>query len=170
MISKKLPQFKKAIFLDRDGVINKKPPRGEYVKSWKEFEFLPGTIEALRILCQRDYDIFIVTNQAGIGRGLMDINDLELIHQKMIEELKKNGVDIRGIYYCSHEMNENCQCRKPKPGLLLRAAKEHNLDLTRAVFVGDDNRDLAAGNQVGCKVILIKPGKNLLDIVISLPE
>lgn len=165
-----LVQSKKVIFLDRDGVINKKPPRGEYVKSWEEFKFLPGSIEALKILNQKGYSIYLITIQAGIGRGMMTEEDLTSIHQKMKEELGENGTKIDGIYYCPHEMNENCECRKPKPGLFFQAARDHNIDLTKTVFIGDDEkRDLGAGKAAGCKTILVEPGKNLLDIVKSLP-
>ena len=158
---------RKIIFLDRDGVINKKPPRGEYIKSWKEFEFLPGVIEALKLLNQEGYSIYLVTNQAGIGRGLMTEDDLKIIHEKLKKELEKNSIRIEGVYYCPHEMNENCECRKPKPGLLLRIAKEHNLDLKQVIFVGDEERDFQAGKAAGCKTILVKPQRNLLKIVNS---
>ncbi len=125
MLNEKSIQSKKIIFLDRDGVISKRPPRGEYIKIWDDFEFLPGAIEALRILSKEGYHIFFVSNQAGIGRGIMTEEDLKLIHQKLEEKLKKNGIEITGFYYCPHEMNEGCDCRKPKPGLLWRLPKEH---------------------------------------------
>lgn len=169
MLNKKSFQPKKVIFLDRDGVINKRPPRGEYVRRREEFEFLPGAVEALKLISQKGYRIYLITNQAGIGRGMMSEDDLKSIHQHLEEELKKNKVKISGIYYCPHEMNENCQCRKPKPGLLLQAAKEHNLDLKDTIFIGDDERDFQMGKSVGCKTILVKPEKNLLQIVNSLP-
>lgn len=161
-------QSKKVIFLDRDGVINKRPPRGEYVRNWQEFEFLPGAVEALKLISQKGYRIYLITNQAGVGRGMMSEQDLKIIHQKLKGELEKNGVRISGIYYCPHEMNENCQCRKPKPGLLLRAAEERNLDLKDAIFIGDDERDCQMGKAVGCKTILVTPEKNLLEIINSL--
>lgn len=160
---------KKVVFLDRDGVINKKPARGEYVKNWQEFEFLPGAIEGLKLLSKKGYIIFIITNQAGIGRKIMTEQDLELIHQKLKEELKKENVEIAGIYYCPHRIDENCQCRKPKPGLLLQAAKEHNLDLKKSIFIGDEERDLQAGKAAGCRTIIIGRENNLLKIAKSLP-
>jgi len=169
MLSKKPPQFKKAVFLDRDGVINKKPARGEYVKNWKEFEFLSGAIKALKILCQKGFEIYIITNQAGIGRGFMSEQDLKIIHQELEKELEKQDVKISGIYYCPHEMRENCGCRKPKPGLFFQAAKEHNLDLKKVIFIGDDWRDSGAGLSAECETILVGKEKNLLQIVNSLP-
>jgi len=159
---------KKVIFLDRDGVINKKPPKAEYVKSWNEFEFLPGAIEALGLLTQNGYQTFILTNQAGIARGAMSESDLNDIHEHMKQILEKYNAKINGIYYCPHGWNEECECRKPKPGMFFQAAREHNLDLSKTIFIGDDERDLQAGNAAGCKTILVNSEKNLLDIVKSI--
>jgi len=167
-LTEKFLQPKKVIFLDRDGVINKKPPKGDYVKSWGEFEFLPGAIEALKLLSQNDYEIYIVTNQAGIARGVMSEEDLGTIHDKLKKELGKHHARINGIYYCPHGWNDGCECRKPKPGMFFQGANDHNLDLTKTILIGDDERDLQAGNAAGCKTILVKKGKNLLGIVKSL--
>ncbi len=156
---------KKVIMLDRDGVINKKPPKGEYVKSWREFEFLPGAINALKLLMKKGYEIFIISNQAGIGRGVMTERDLKEIHEKFLEVCKKEGINIRGIYYCPHDWIDACFCRKPKPGMLFKAAADHNFDLTKAIFVGDDERDEQAGQGANCKTILLQQGQNLLAIV-----
>ncbi len=156
---------KKVIFLDRDGVINKKPPKADYVKNWSEFEFIPGAVQSLGILGQKGYDIYIITNQPGIARRIMTKKDLDLIHQKMEEEFKKNNIKIKGIYCCIHGWNEGCECRKPKPGLLFQAARENHLDLTKAIFIGDDQRDIQAGQAAGCKTILIDDKKNLLEVV-----
>lgn len=165
MLNEKFIQSKKTIFLDRDGVISKRPPRGEYIKSWNDFEFLPGAVEALKILSQEGYRIFFISNQAGIGRGIMKEEDLNLIYSKLKEELQNNGIEIAGFYYCPHEMNEDCDCRKPKPGLLLKAAKDYNINLRKSVFIGDEERDLLAGNAAGCKTILVTFERNLLQIV-----
>jgi histidinol-phosphate phosphatase family protein len=155
---------KKVVFLDRDGVINKKPPKADYVKNWSEFEFLPGAVQALKSLCKKGYDIYIITNQPGIARKMMSEKDLSSIHQKMEEELKKNNAKIKGIYCCIHGWDEGCECRKPKPGMLFRAAREHYLDLTKSIFIGDDERDIRAGEAAGCKTILIDDKINLLEI------
>jgi len=159
---------RKVIFLDRDGVINERPSRGEYVKNWEDFKFLPGAIESLKILAEEGYHIFLVSNQAGIGRGMMTEQDLSFVHQEFLEELKKQNVEIAGFYYCPHEMNENCDCRKPKPGLFLKAAKDYNINLRKAIFVGDEDRDKEAAKATGCKFIRVTPERNLLDIVKSL--
>ena len=161
-------QLQKNIFLDRDGVINQKPPDKDYVKNWSEFNLLYGAIEAMRRLTQKGYDIYIVTNQRGIARGMMDEQDLRMIHDKLKEELEKHGARIKQIYYCPHGQDDGCECRKPKPGLLFRAASEHNINLTKAIFIGDDESDLQAGDTAGCKTILVTPERNLLHIVESI--
>ena len=156
--------------LDRDGVINRKAQEGDYVKNWGEFRFLPGAIEAIRLLTQNGYDLYVITNQRGIARGLMSEADLKVIHEKMKDALSKKGGAIKEIYYCPHGEGEDCDCRKPRPGMLLRAASEHNFDLTGAVFIGDDQRDMEAGTAAGCKVIMVEPGKGLLEVVRVLLE
>lgn len=167
-ITEQFLKLKKVIFLDRDGVINKKPPKADYVKNWNEFKFLPGAIEALKILTQNGYEIYIISNQAGIARGMMTEDDLKEIHEKMKKGLENHGVKVSGIYYCPHGWGEGCECRKPKPGMFFQAAREHYLDLTKIIFIGDDERDVQAGNAADCPTILVNPEKNLLKIVNSL--
>ena len=162
------PYSKKVILLDRDGVINRKPAEGDYVKRWEEFSFLPGAIEALKLLTENTYDVYIITNQRGIALGQMDENNLNSIHKQMTSELKKHGARIKQIYYCPHGNDDNCNCRKPKPGMLLQAASEHDFNLTKAIFVGDDLRDKQAGDAANCPTIILEPGKDLLDVVRSL--
>ena len=156
---------KKVILLDRDGVINKKPPKADYVKNWNEFKFLPGAIEAFKILTQNGYEIYIISNQAGIARGMMTDNDLEEIHRNMVNEIEKKGGKVSDIYYCPHGWDEGCECRKPKPGMFFQAAREHYLDLTKIIFIGDDERDVEAGEAAGVKTILVAPNKSFLGIV-----
>lgn len=156
---------KKVIFLDRDGVINKKPPKADYVKKWEEFEFLPGVIQGLKKLCDNDYRIYLITNQPGVGRGMMKKEDLDLIHQNMQEELHRAGAKIDKIYCCLHSWEENCDCRKPRPGLFFRAASENFLDLSKITFIGDDERDIEAGQAAGTRNILLGKGENFLDII-----
>lgn len=164
-ITEKFLQPKKVIFLDRDGVINKKAPKAEYVKSWNEFEFLPGAIEAIKLLAKHEYKIFIITNQAGIARGAMTEQDLKEIHGNLEKELEKHSVKIDGIYCCPHGWNDGCDCRKPKPGMLFQAAREHDLDLSKSTFVGDDERDLQAGNAAGCRMLLVDAELSLFRVV-----
>lgn len=166
-ITEKFLKPKKVIFLDRDGVINKKPPKADYVKNWSEFEFLPDAIEAIKLIYQKGYDIYVITNQAGIARGFMDEQDLKNIHENMKNEFEKHNIKIKGIYYCPHGWDDGCECRKPKPGMFFQAARDHHIDLTKSIFVGDDERDIQAGNAIGCKTIIVTPENNLLRIMTS---
>lgn len=159
---------KKVIFLDRDGVINRKPPQADYIKTWDEFKFLPESAEAIKILNTLGYKIYVISNQPGIARGMMTEKDLKIIHKKMRKELKKLGAKIDGIYYCPHGWNDGCDCRKPKPGLLYKASRDHFIDLTKTIFIGDDDRDKGAGDIAGCKTILVSKRRNLLRIANSL--
>lgn len=163
-ITEKFLAPKKCILLDRDGVINKKSKRGDYVKKWDEFSFLPGSIEAIKLLNDKGYKIFIISNQPGIAKGKMTEEDLNLIHKKMQQELKSSGAKIDGIYCCPHGWDDGCNCRKPKPGLLFKVSREHFFDLTKSIFIGDDKRDIEAGEKVGCKTILVNTKRNLLQI------
>lgn len=150
------------VILDRDGVLNKKPPRGEYVRTWSEFEWLPGALAALKDLHTAGYRTIIVSNQAGIGRGLMSEQDLLEIHGKMKMEVERAGGKIERIYYCAHDWNQACECRKPSPGMLFQAQREFNLDLSRAVFLGDDERDQEAAERAGCAFIEVSEEQPLI--------
>ena len=154
---------RKVIFLDRDGVINKNPLKAEYVKSWDEFHLLPDTLAALKLLTKQKYEIYIISNQAGIARGVMTEKDLQIVHKKFLAICKVNAIKIKQIYYCPHGWDDNCDCRKPKPGMLFQAAAEHYFDLTKAFFIGDDERDKEAGDAAGCKTILMKADSSLLN-------
>lgn len=156
--------MEKVVFLDRDGVINKKPQEHDYVKSWDEFEFLPDTIDALKILTERKYSIFIVTNQRGIARKLITQSTLDKIHSLMQLELMKHSIIITDIYICPHNYSDNCLCRKPKPGLLLQAAKEYGINLSESVCIGDSDSDVEAGKNAGCKTYKISESLSLLRI------
>lgn len=159
---------KKVIFLDRDGTINVKAPKAEYIKEWVEFKFLPGVIDAIKKLSDHGYKIYIISNQPGIARGMVSEKKLKIIHQNMKKELKKNGAKINGIYYCPHGWDEGCNCRKPKPGMLIQASRDHLIDLTKTIFIGDDERDVIAGEAAGCKTFLVNKRRSLLNIVNSL--
>jgi len=169
-LTEKFFSERKVVILDRDGVINKKAPKADYIKTWDEFEFLPESVDALRLLKDSGYEVYIASNQPGIARGVMTSENLDEINRNMEEELKKNGVEINGIYQCLHGWDDGCDCRKPKPGLLYEAAFTNNFDLTKAVFIGDDERDLQAGEAAGCPTVLIKSGRNLLDVAKSLAK
>jgi len=146
----------KTLFLDRDGVINKKI-EGDYVRNWEQFEFLPNVIEALKILNTLFDRIIIVTNQRGIGRGLMTIKDLEDIHNNMMNIFVKNSIKIDKIYYCPHDYEkEICNCRKPKIGMALKAKKDFpNIDFRNSIMVGDSFSDIEFGKNAGMKSFLL---------------
>lgn len=143
-----------AIFLDRDGVINRQLD-GDYVKSWAEFEFLPGVLEALAELASLGEPIYLATNQQGVGLGRMTRGALDAIHCRMASEIESIGGRIDGVYVCPHRDDERCGCRKPEPGLLVRAARERGFYLTDSWFVGDSGKDIVAGTRAGCRTILV---------------
>src|SRR5947209_10424833 len=147
------------IFLDRDGVINEN--RGDYVKSWSEFRFLPGSREAIARLTQAGHRIVVCTNQAGIAKGDMSCETVEDIHRRMMASVAEAGGIIEKVYYCPHSKDEQCNCRKPHPRMLLRARDELGLDMHNAVFVGDSITDIRAGHAAGIHTILVLSGLGL---------
>lgn len=153
------------IFLDRDGVLNKKMPRAQYVCSWKDWVWLPGAKEALALLKEAGYRVILITNQPGIARGFMSEEDLSGIHQRMKEDARAAGGDIFAIYRCQHGWDEGCECRKPRPGMLFSAQRDYQIDLSRTYFIGDDERDIEAGLSAGCKTISVSEDMPLLNIV-----
>ena len=152
------------VILDRDGVLNEKPPKAQYVRSCGEFEWLPGATDALRLLKENDYRVIVVSNQAGVGRGLMTETALQQIHERMKAEAAQAGGKIEAVYYCPHDWNAGCECRKPKPGLLYRAQREPPLDLTKTFFIGDDERDGEAAEAAGCSFAKVTDENSLLKI------
>ena len=152
-----LPSPGAAVFLDRDGVINRE--LGRHVCAIHDFEFMDGAIDALVRLGSSDFQIVVVTNQSGIGRGLVSELVVREIHTKMVEEVARHGGRIDAVYYCPHTPAFGCDCRKPRPGLLNRASMDHELSLESSFFVGDTVRDLLAGAEVSCTPILVTTGK-----------
>jgi D-glycero-D-manno-heptose 1,7-bisphosphate phosphatase len=145
----------KAVFLDRDGVINRKPPEGEYVTRWEEMQFLPGVEEAIALLTKAGYFVFVASNQRCVAKGLLSQNDLDLMHQRMCQELAAKGATITKVYYCPHEKHSACECRKPAPGMLVAAASRYKLDLAASWMIGDSEADVKAGKNAGCRTIRI---------------
>lgn len=154
----------KVVFLDRDGVINKKII-GDYVKCWDEFELLAGVKESIKLLNQSQFKVIVVTNQACIGKGIITEEQLQQIHQKMLNELKDYGAYIDAIYYCPHLSEDNCNCRKPKHGMLQQADKDFNIDFKNSWLIGDEDKDIEAGKRAGCNTCQVTPEKKLLEIV-----
>lgn len=152
----------KIIFVDRDGVINRDPDEitdKRYVTKWEEFQFLPGVLDALRQLTQEGYKIVIISNQAGVGKGIYTKERLDEITGKMLEQIEANGGKIHSVQYCIHEANDNCECRKPKTGLFKMAAEGLDIDFTKTYFIGDTKRDIEAGKRIGCRTVLVLCGK-----------
>lgn len=148
----------KAIFLDRDGTINVGVPTYERVDSLDKVQLLPNTLEALKLLASLDFGVFFVTNQAGLAEGLISREQFDEINNKVLELIKPSGVKILGTYVCPHGESDNCECRKPKPKLLLDAAREHDIDLEKSWMIGDRPSDVMTGINAGTKAILVKTG------------
>ncbi len=148
----------KTVFLDRDGVINRNPPNMGYVRRWSEFSFIPNARKAIRELTENGYRIIVVTNQSGIERGLYSEESLADIHSRMVAEISKAGGTIDAVYYCPHHPDAGCECRKPKPGMLIRAKREHNIELSSAYLIGDTVTDIQAGKRAGTKTFLVLTG------------
>jgi D-glycero-D-manno-heptose 1,7-bisphosphate phosphatase len=147
----------KLIILDRDGVINE--DSDNFIKSLEEWIPLPGSIDAIARLSKAGYQVAIATNQSGIGRGLIDLDDLETMHRELVSLVEDAGGEVSGIFYCPHHPDDGCQCRKPLPGLLDAIREELCVVLDGAWIVGDSLRDLEAGAARNCKPVLVKTGK-----------
>ena len=145
------------LFLDRDGVINHDSPG--YIKNWAEVEFISGSLEALARLAAAGMDCIIITNQSAVGRGMITLETLQTIHLNMKKSIAAAGGNILDIFFCPHRPDGNCNCRKPKPGLILEAAKKHEIALNRSIMIGDSARDIECARAAGCGLaILVKTG------------
>ncbi|MGA2551351.1 MAG: D-glycero-beta-D-manno-heptose 1,7-bisphosphate 7-phosphatase [Burkholderiaceae bacterium] len=147
----------KLVILDRDGVINE--DSDEYVKSHHEWRAIPGSLEAIARLNQNGYRVVVATNQSGIGRGLFDTNALNAMHAKMLRALATVGGKIDAVFFCPHTPEDNCDCRKPKPGLFQQIAHRFGVALADTTMIGDSHRDLEAGRAAGCEIMLVRTGK-----------
>lgn len=150
---------KQLIILDRDGVINQ--DSDAYIKSPQEWHPIAGSLQAIARLNQAGYLVAIATNQSGIAKGFFTEMELTLIHHKMEQALAEEGGHIDKIVYCPHNPEDNCYCRKPKPGLLLEIARYFNIDLEHALLVGDSKRDIQAAQAVHCQAVWVKTGKKM---------
>jgi histidinol-phosphate phosphatase family protein len=148
-----LTTLRGALFLDRDGVLNRHRP--DHVKSWSEFEFLPGVLKALAEVGRMNIPVVIDTNQSAVGRGLITSAELDRIHTQMVMEITKQGGRIDGVYVCVHTREEGCSCRKPGSDLFLRARANLGLHLGSSIMVGDALTDVQAALRVGCQPILV---------------
>lgn len=147
---------RKIVFIDRDGVIN--VDLWKYVQTWKEFRFEKGALDALKMLTDKGFEIFIISNQAGVGDGVFSEAAMWQVHEKMVASMAKKEIKIRGARYCIHGKKAKCDCRKPKTQLLEKAVMNIVFDRERTYFVGDKLSDLEAGKNFGVKTILVRTG------------
>lgn len=149
----------KVVFIDRDGVINRN--RGDHVKNWDEFVFLPHAVDSLVELTRHGFRTVILTNQAVVNRGIVSRETIDEIHTRMLAVLEAAGARVEAVFYCPHRPEERCHCRKPQPGLLLQAADRLGIDLSQSYLIGDAVADVAAGRAVGCRTILVMSGRGV---------
>jgi len=153
--------LQKVVFLDRDGVINRDSPN--YIKSWAEFEFLPGSIEAIKTFTNNGFTTIIISNQSAINRNLMPMKKLDYIHQMMKKTVKSQGGEIKDIFFCPHTPEDGCDCRKPKPGLIFTAQKIYKIDLSTSTMIGDTVKDIECAKKAGCAhTVLVKTGNGVM--------
>ena len=147
---------KPCIFFDRDGIVNESPGAG-YVERWEDFYLQPGFVSALKTVASKGFIAVIITNQQGVAKGLYSEEELASIHGNMRAQLRTHGVDVIDVFSCTHYAADNCECRKPKPGMILQAAKKHGLDLSSSWMIGDSEKDVEAGKAAGCRTIRVCP-------------
>ena len=150
----------KVVFIDRDGVINRDSP--DYIKSWDEFEFLPGSLEALTRLTRRGFHLILITNQSVINRGMVPLGVLEDTHRRLKAAVAAAGGRLLDIFFCPHRPDERCVCRKPEPGLIRQACRRYGIDPATATMVGDSAKDILCGQSAGCgRTILVRTGNGV---------
>lgn len=149
----------KVVILDRDGVINEDSPN--YIKSPNEWHAIPGSLDAIASLKRAGFETAIATNQSGVARGLFSIDTLWDIHRKMLSEILEAGGYVKRIFFCLHGPDDNCDCRKPRPGLLLQVAEYFACGFDHMVMIGDSTKDLQAAKAVGVRPILVRTGNGV---------
>jgi D-glycero-D-manno-heptose 1,7-bisphosphate phosphatase len=147
------------VILDRDGVLNHEAPDGGYVREPAQFRWLPGALEGLALLRHAGVRLSVTTNQSGVGRGLMSLQQLAAVHERMQTEAAAQGVALDAILYCPHAPEEQCSCRKPAPGLIQAAVARSGIAASDSIVVGDDRRDLEAAERAGVAAALVRTGK-----------
>jgi len=158
----------KLIILDRDGVINH--DSDDFIKSPEEWQAIDGSLKAISRLHRNGYRVVVITNQSGIARGLLDIDKLNRIHQKMMHEVQETGGHIDSILFCPHGPDDGCDCRKPKTGLYEDLAERLQVKLNGVIAVGDSERDLVSAKSVGAQPVLVKTGKGMRTLASADPE
>ena len=155
---KKTEEFvspKRLILIDRDGTINERAPRGEYISKKEDFRWMQDNIEGMKQLASVGFEFIVISNQAGIGRGVVTREAVDALHAWMCSELLEMGVTVRDVFICPHHWDTPCACRKPKPGMFFEASKKYNLWLDRSIYIGDDARDAEAANNASCPCLLV---------------
>jgi len=154
----------KAIFLDRDGVINVE--RGEYTWLLEDFKLNEGLVEALKIFREKKYDLIVISNQGGIAKGIYKKEETEYLHLHLMRVLNNHGIELAEIYYCPHHPDfGKCICRKPDSLLLEKAIARFNMDASASYFIGDSERDVEAGKKAGVKTIKVEPNSSLMNVI-----
>jgi len=149
--------LRNVVFLDRDGVINR--DSGLYVTNWSEFEFLPGSLEAIRNLTHAGFSVILITNQSAVARRMLSLSGLGRLHRRMGQAVAAAGGRITDIFVCPHHPDDGCRCRKPQPGLICQAAMKYPMDLFAAVMVGDSTKDIECARNAGCgRAVLVRTG------------
>ena len=150
----------RCVFLDRDGVINRKPPEGEYIRTWEEFHFIPGIADWIRLFNALGLLVVVVTNQRCVAKGLIRGENLEEIHRNMTRELAGAGARIDDVFCCPHEEG-TCECRKPRPGMVLAAERKWNIDLAASLLIGDSELDRGLAEACGLTFVRVADGRVL---------
>ncbi len=159
LFAKKSAGKKKALFLDRDGVINMDKP-GKYILSEKDISFYPSAIDALKTISRKkDYVLIIITNQSAVGRKMMTLKKSKEINRYVINELKKNGIYVSALYFCPHSPQEKCLCRKPAAGMIEEALRDFDIDLSKSWLAGDKKSDMDMAKKAGLKSIFVRTGQ-----------
>ncbi len=149
----------KLVFLDRDGVINRFPGVGHYVTRWEEFEFLPNAAQAVALLTKAGYEVVVVSNQGCVAHGLISSEGLRALTDKMRGEIERVGGRLDGVFYCEHRTADDCECKKPRLGLLKKALSGRSVDRRSCYFIGDSEIDIEAGRNAGCQTVLVLSGR-----------
>jgi len=155
---------RRCVFMDRDGIINENAKPGEYIRSWPEFRLIPAVVDWIRILNALDLLVIVVTNQRGVALGHMTEQDLDDIHFKMRNTLVEMGAQIDDVFTCTHAA-EACDCRKPKPGMVLQAAQKWNISISDSLMIGDSPADRELARRCGLRFVLASNGRVLPDLI-----
>jgi D-glycero-D-manno-heptose 1,7-bisphosphate phosphatase len=149
--------MRRAVFLDRDGTLNRAAQPGEYVQAAYEVELLDGAAAAVALLARAGYLCVVVSNQRGVALGQMTNEDLHAVDVRLRDLVAAGGAELNATYYCTHGLDDGCDCRKPAPGLITRAARELDIELSASWMVGDSATDVEAGARAGCRTLRVRP-------------